>query len=46
MSLQKGKSKEVISKNIKTLVQEDKPQNRAVAIAYSQASKTNKERKK
>lgn len=46
MPLQSGKSPKVISKNIQTLVQEGKPQKQAVAIAYSQAGKSNKERKK
>jgi hypothetical protein len=35
MPLLPGKSKKVISKNIRTLVHEGKPQDQAIAIAYS-----------
>jgi hypothetical protein len=40
MPLNKGKSREAISKNIKTEMKEGKPQKQAVAIALNQARKS------
>lgn len=40
MPLAKGKSKETVSKNIKTEMKHGKPQKQAVAIALSQARKS------
>jgi hypothetical protein len=40
MPLSKGKSKEAVSKNIKTEMKAGKPQKQAVAIALNQARKS------
>ena len=40
MPLKKGKSKEAVSKNIKTEMAHGKPQKQAVAIALNQARKS------
>ena len=40
MPIEKGSSKEVISKNIETEMNAGKPQKQAVAIAYSEAGKS------
>jgi hypothetical protein len=39
MPLKKGKSKKVISENIRTEMAAGKPQNQAIAIAYAKAKK-------
>jgi hypothetical protein len=46
MPLKSGSSKATISKNIATEMNAGKPQKQAVAIAYSQARKGPKKRKK
>ena len=46
MPLKKGKSKRVMSDNIKELVDSGKPQKQAVAIDYSTAGKSKRDGKK
>jgi len=46
MPLAKGKSKKTISKNIKTLRGEGKPQKQAIAIALSESRRASSKKKK
>lgn len=46
MPLQKGRSKKVISNNIRTEMHAGKPQKQAVAIAMSEAGISRKKKKK
>jgi len=46
MPLKKGKSKKVISENIRTEMHHGKPQKQAIAIAFSEARRGKKGKKK
>ena len=45
MPLLKGSSKEIIQQNIRELIQSGRPEDQAVAIAYSHAKKSKKKPK-
>lgn len=44
MPMVKGRSHAAVSRNVKTLIEEGKPQRQAVAIAYSVAGKLKKKK--
>jgi hypothetical protein len=43
--LKSGKSDKVVSENIKTLIKEKRPKDQAIAIALSEAGRSNKKKK-
>ena len=45
MPLVKGKSQKAVSRNIKTLIDEGRPQKQAIAIALDKAGKSKKHKK-
>lgn len=46
MPLMHGSSNDVVSENIRTLMHEGYPQDRAIAAAYSKAGRSKKRKKK
>ena len=46
MPLKKGKSREVISENIRELIHTGRPQKQAIAIALSEARRSGKKKRK